>query len=117
MARKKNVPNMSEAIRDYLKEKPESSAKDVVEGLGQKGLKVKANLVYFIKGQVGAKKQRRNKVARAAQAATETTAAPAGSNGRANHADAITLIREIKALALKSGGIGKLKALVEALAE
>jgi hypothetical protein len=114
VARKKsgNGENMSQAIRDYLTEKPESSAKEVIAGLAQKGVTVKPNLVYFIKGKLGATKQRRKKVARAAKAAAST-----GSNGKTMHADALTLIKEIKALAQKSGGIGKLKALVEALAE
>jgi len=110
MARKKSGPNMSDAIREHLKANPGASAKDVTSALAEKGLKVKSSLIYFIKGKLKAKKQRKTRVVKAAQAAT------AGSNGR-GHGDALTLIREIKALALKSGGIGKLKALVEALAE
>ena len=108
MAKKKSGPNMSDAIREYLAGNPEASANDVITALKGHGLKVKSSLVYFIKGKLKAKKQRKTRVTKAAQAAT--------GNGR-GHEDALTLIREIKALAAKSGGIGKLKALVEALAE
>jgi hypothetical protein len=107
MAKKKNGPNMSDAIRELLTLNPRMGAKDVIATLATRGLKVKPSLVYFVKGKMRAGKQRRKKVAKAAQAATAL----------GSHADALTLIREIKALAAKSGGIGNLKALVEALAE
>ena len=96
--------NKSQAIRDLLTANPEMTAKEVLAALADKGLKVTDNLVYFIKGKMKAKTQRRKRVVRAAQAAN--------SNG-----DPVTLIREVKALAGRSGGIGKLKELVEALAE
>src|SRR5205823_3515506 len=97
-------PNKSQAIRDLLTAKPDMMVKEVLAALADKGLKVRDNLVYFIKGKMKAKKQRRKRVVRAARAAT--------TNG-----DPVTLVREIKALAGRSGGIDKLKELVEALAE
>jgi hypothetical protein len=96
--------NKSQAIRDLLTANPEMTAREVLSALSARGLKVTDNLVYFIKGKMKAKTQRRRRVVRAARAAS--------ANG-----DPVTLIREIKALAGKSGGIGKLKELVEALAE
>ena len=93
----------SQAIREYLTENPGASVKDVIAGLGGQGIKIKANLVYFIKGKMKAGKQRRKKIAKAARAAS--------SNG-----DPLTLIRDIKSLAERSGGFEKLKKLVEALA-
>ena len=96
--------NKSQAIRDLLTARPEMTVKEVLAALANRGLKVTDNLVYFIKGKMKAKTQRRKRVVRAAQAAS--------SNG-----DPVTLIREVKALASRSGGIGKLKELVEALAE
>jgi hypothetical protein len=80
------------------------AANDERARLGNKGLKVKDSLVYFIKGKMKAKMQRRKRVVRAAQAAS--------ANG-----DPVALIRDVKALAGRAGGIGKLKELVEALAE
>src|SRR5438477_8012023 len=96
--------NKSQAIRDLLTAKPDMTVKEVLAALADKGLKVRDNLVYFIKGKMKAKTQRRNRVVRAARVAS--------ANG-----DPVTLIREVKALAGRSGGISKLKELVEALAE
>jgi hypothetical protein len=50
-------------------------------------------------------------VVKAAMDATPST------NGKANKPDALTMIREVKALAAKAGGYEKLKELVDALAE
>jgi hypothetical protein len=96
--------NKSQAIRDVLTAKPEMTAKEVVAALAAKGVNVADNLVYFIKGKMKAKTQRRKRVVRAARAASTS-------------GDPVALIREVKALAARSGGIGKLKELVEALAE
>src|SRR2546422_256397 len=92
--------NKSQAIRDLLAAKPEMTAKEVLAALAAKGLKVTDNLVYYIKGKMKAKTLRRKRVVRAARAAS--------ANG-----DPIALVRDVKALAGRSGGIGKLKELVE----
>jgi hypothetical protein len=105
MARKKGGPNKSQAVRDLLTQRPDMAVKDIVATLSDKGMTIKPNLVYFLKGKMKAGKQRRTKVIRAARAAAST------------NSDPVTLIREIKALAEKSGGISKLRELVEALAE
>jgi hypothetical protein len=96
--------NKSQAIRDLLTARPEMTAKEVLAALSSRGLKVKDSLVYFIKGKMKAKTHRRKRVVRAARAAS--------TNG-----DPVTLIREVKVLAGRAGGIGKLKELVEAMAE
>jgi len=96
--------NKSQAVRDVLTAKPDMTTKEVVAALADKGLNVKPNLGYFIKGKMKARTQRRKRVVRAAQAAS--------ANG-----DPVTLIREVKVLAGRAGGIGKLTELVEALAE
>ncbi len=44
-------------------------------------------------------------------------AAAPSSNGQVSKADAATMIRDVKALALRAGGYEKLKDLVDALAE
>lgn len=106
MPRKKGGPNKSQAIRDILKQKPDIAVKDVVSQMASKGMKITPNLVYFIKGKVKAGSQRRKKVVRAARAASVST------NG-----DPVTLIKDVRALAERSGGIAKLQELVAALAE
>jgi hypothetical protein len=109
--KKKSGPNMSQEIRDLLAQNPDMAVSEVISNLATKGLKIKPNLVYFIKGKLNAKKQRKTRVVRAAKEAST-----AGSNGTVV-VDPLTLIREIKGIAVKAGGIKKLKALVEALAE
>lgn len=104
MPRKKGGPNKSQAIRDLLTQKPDLAVKDVVVRLADKGMTIRPNLVYYIKGKMKAGKQRRRRIVRAARAATP-------SNG-----DPVALIRDVRALAERSGGIEKLKELVEALA-
>ena len=109
MAKKKGGQNRSSAIREYLGANPKSTAKEVVAGLGEKGIKVKEGLVYAVKGSMKERKRRNARVVKAAKAAH--------TPGPANKADAITMIREVKALAEKAGGYAKLQELVAALAE
>ena len=111
MAKKK--VNMSQMVRDILKANPEMKAKEVVEALAGTG--VNEGLVYAVKGAMKEKKKRKKRVAKAAMAAV----AQPSSNGQATPAsksDAITMIKEVKALAAKAGGYEKLKELVDALA-
>lgn len=103
--------NRSQAVRDYLTEKPDSTAKEVLAALSEKGIKATTALVYKVKGGMAERKKRKKRVAKAAMAATPN------SNGTLARADAITMIREVKALAQKAGGYAKLKELVDALAE
>ena len=106
MAKRKG-PNMSEAVRELLAKDPNMKAKEIVDTLAKTGLKVNPNLIYFLKGKAKATKQRKTRVVKAARAASR--------NGATS--DPIALIREVKSLADKAGGFGKLKELVEALAE
>lgn len=113
MARAKDGTTKSQSIRDYLTSNPESKAKEVVEALGKAGVKVNEGLVYAVKGGMKEKNRRKRRVVRAAMAASSK----ASSNGQASKPDAITMIREVRALAEKAGGYDKLKELVDALAE
>lgn len=103
----------SQAIRDYFGANPDAKAKEVVEALGKNGIKVTEGLVYAVKGGMKEKKARKARVVKAAKAAAST----ASSNGMVSKTDALTMIREVKALAQKAGGYEKLKELVDALAE
>jgi hypothetical protein len=104
--------SMSQAIRDYLTANPKAKAKEVVAGLAEKGVKVNEGLVYAVKGGMAERKKRKKRVAKAAMAATAPSA-----NGVPAKADALTMIREVKALAAKAVGYAKLTELVAALAE
>ena len=112
MARTKGV-NKSQSVREFLTANQDAKVKDVVEAMSGKGIKVSDNLVYGVKGAMKEKKRRKKRVAKAAMAAAATPS----SNGTAKKADAVTMIREVKALAEKAGGYGKLRELVDALAE
>ncbi len=68
-------------------------------------MQVTSNLVYVTKAKMRSRKRRR---------ARQNVAQAAAANGQADRA---TLIRHVKALATEVGGIGKLKAMVEALQE
>ena len=93
----------SAAVREMLTQNPETPVKEIVATLGAKNIKVKPNLVYFLKAKMRAGKTRmaRQKVA---QTATNANASP------------IELIRRVKGLAADVGGFKKLKELVEMLA-
>ena len=114
MARTKGG-NRSQLIREFLTANPDSKAKAVVEALGKNGTKVNEGLVYAVKGSMKEKKRRKARVAKAAMAATSKPS----TNGQVqvSKPDAITMIREVKALAEKAGGYEKLMELVEALAQ
>ena len=110
MARTKSEVNKSQAIRDFLTQNPKAKAKAVVEALGKTGVAVNEGLVYAVKGGMSERKKRKKRVAKAAMAA-HSPEIPAAK------ADALTMIREVKALATKAGGYAKLTELVAALAE
>ena len=107
----KTKVNKSEIVREILTATPELKAKEVVEAMAAKGHKITDALVYAVKGAMKEKKARKKRLVKAAKAAAPS------SNGQVSKADAITMIREVKALAEKAGGFEKLKELVEALAE
>ena len=99
----------SHSIREYLTANPKSKAKEVVAALGKTGVKVNEGLVYAVKGSMKERKRRKKKVAKAAMAAS--------NNGHVSKADALTMILEVRALAMKAGGFSQLKGLVDALSE
>src|SRR5579871_5924189 len=105
MARKTEGPNRSEAIREVFSASPGASANDVIAQLEANGLKVTKSLVYAVKGGMKEKKDRKKRIARAAKAAVSR-------NGTARKTDAITLIREVKALAGRAGGYAELQELI-----
>jgi hypothetical protein len=110
MAKAKTDVSKSQSIRDFFTANPTAKAKEVVAGLAEKGVKINEGLVYAVKGGMAERRKRKKRVVKAALAAHPVDAP-------AVKADALTMIREVKALAAKAGGYGKLTELVAALAE
>lgn len=81
-------------------------AREVVSTLAARDIKVAEQLVYYVKGKMKGRRGRRKQ----AQQAVATVAATGNS-------DPLTTIRRIKSWANEVGGLKKLKALVDALAE
>src|SRR6516164_9004597 len=98
MARRRR--NKSEAIRQVLSENPQASVKEVVSVLGQRRIKVKPTLVYFIRSR-----QRR--------AVRRQKRQQAVANGAPTYS--AELILQVKTLAKDAGGFRNLKQLVEVL--
>lgn len=107
MGKKKGGVNKSAEIRQMFMENPKLTAKEVVEAMAAKGLDVTETLVYLNKGKVLGRKRRRKRAQQLAAKVVETT-------GRT---DALATILKVKSLAADVGGLKKLKALIDALAE
>lgn len=58
---KKDAPNKSQAIRDYLTANPGAMPKEVVAALKEQGIDVKANVVSVTKSNMGSKKKKKKK--------------------------------------------------------
>jgi hypothetical protein len=100
MARRRR--NKSEAVRQVLAENPQASVKEVVTLLGQRGIKVRPTLIYFIRSRqrhVARRQKRRQAVA----------------NGAPTYS--AELILQVKTLAKDAGGFRNLKQLVEVLGD
>jgi len=82
------------------------TAKEVVQDLARRGIKVADTLVYFVKGKMKGRRGRRKK---ARQMVANVAAM---GNG-----DPVATVLKVKALASQLGGLKKLKALVDALSE
>jgi tRNA(Ile)-lysidine synthase TilS/MesJ len=107
MAKKKsNGVNKSEEIRKLLRPNPKLPAKEVVQELAKKGIKVSEQLVYFQKGKLHGRKRRRR---RARQMVAKVAAT--------GNSDPVATILKVKRWSEEVGGLKKLKALVDALSE
>jgi hypothetical protein len=97
--------NKSDAVRAILDKNPKTPVKEIVSALAAQGVKVSANYVYMLKSKMKAKKRvEKRQKAMAVGAVTPI-------------ADPLELIREVKQLAARAGGLGNLKQLVDVLAE
>lgn len=106
MAKKRNGLSKSAAIRDFLRANRKKTAKEVVAALAEKGIQVTEGLVYYTKGKMRGRRGRRKK-ARLLMANVAAT----------GNRDPVATILLVKSWASQVGGMKKLKALVDALAE
>jgi uncharacterized protein YneF (UPF0154 family) len=65
--------NKSQSIRDYLKDHPGTANKEVAEALTKQGIKLSADYVATVKGQMNAKKGKRKRRQTAATAMSVKT--------------------------------------------
>lgn len=112
----------SEAIRKIIKEQPEATANDVVALLKKRGTEVSANLVYIVKATSKVKSRRKLLKEQATIESADQACLmipPSRTVVIASNAagDPVAVIRNVKRFAEEVGGLGKLKALVEAIAE
>jgi hypothetical protein len=93
--------NKSEAIREVLAQDPKTPAKEIIAILAARGIRVQPSRVYFIKGKM--KRARRKQIGR--------------NMAQAGVANPVDLILKVRRLGEQSGGMSKLKKLLDALAE
>jgi hypothetical protein len=96
--------NKSAAAREILRKNPKTPVKEVVSTLAGQGIKISENYVYMLKSKAKARKRKEKR-----EKAMVVTA-----SGPVNPVD---LVRDVKALALRAGGLRTLKQLVDVLAE
>jgi hypothetical protein len=99
MAKGDKKVNKSQAIRELFTLDPKMDSKTVIARLAEKGIKVSATMVYYVRSKM---KIAKRKEKRARVAATNNP---------------VELVLRVKDLARELGGIKQLKQLVDLLAE
>jgi hypothetical protein len=105
MAKRKH--NKSQAIREILQQNLQATAREAIDQLAAKGMKVSPKLFYLVKG----------KLSQAAAHTKKKAARVAKATQKISGMDSIQLIAKVKALAKEVGGMDYLKALVTVLAD
>ena len=101
----RNGVNKSALVREQLTMDPKIKVREIVEALGQKGVKIQPSLVYFLRSEMKRKARKRARL-RAVQ-----------SGVKAGIPNAAELVRKVKGLGRESGGLSNLKHLVDVLLE
>src|SRR5208282_4047977 len=97
--------NKSVAVKEILAKNPKAKVSEVISALAAQGVKVSYTYVYALKSKGKAKKRKEKR-----------EKAVATSNGL-GVLDPVDLIREVKSLALRTGGLRNLRQLVDVLGE
>ena len=101
----RNGVNKSALVREQLTMNPKVKVREIVEALGQKGVKIQPSLVYFLRSDMKRKARKQARM-RAVQ-----------SGVKAGIPNAAELVLKVKTLAREAGGLTTLKHLVDVLAE
>ena len=97
--------NKSAAVRAILDKNPKTPVKEIVSTLAAQGITVSTTYAYMVKSKMKAMRR----VAKRQQALAVSAATPT--------ADPVALVREVRELASRAGGLRPLKQLVDVLAE
>jgi len=97
--------NKSVAVKEVLAKNPKTSVKEVISALAAQGVKVSYTYVYALKSKGKAKKRKEKR---------EKAMATSNNMGVL---DPVDLIRQVKELALRTGGLRNLRQLVDVLGE
>jgi hypothetical protein len=97
--------NKTAAVKEFLTKNPKAKVSEVVSTLAGQGIKVSDTYVYALRSKAKAKKRKEKR---------EKAMATSNSLGVL---DPVELIREVKNLALRTGGLRNLRQLVEVLGE
>jgi hypothetical protein len=95
----------SAAVKEFLAKNPKAKTSEVVSALAAQGIKVSSTYAYALKSKGKAKKRKEKR-----EKAMATTTSMGIS-------DPVELIRQVKELALRAGGLRHLKSLVDVLGE
>ena len=101
----KSDVNKSVAVKEILAKNPKAKVSEVISTLAGQGVKVSYTYVYALKSKGKAKKRKEKR---------EKAVATSNSLGVL---DPVDLIRQVKNLALRTGGLRNLRQLVDVLAE
>jgi hypothetical protein len=101
----KSDVNKTVAVKEFLAKNPKAKVSEIVSSLAAQGIKVSYTYAYALKSKGKAKKRKEKR---------EKAVATSNSMGVL---DPVDLIREVKNLALRTGGLRNLRQLVEVLAE
>jgi hypothetical protein len=105
----------TQAVRDYLTNNPDASARDVAAALKQQGITVSETYIYNIKSRTGKPKRKGSR--RKAKGNTNGAAATRSTTGASPvDSQSMDALFAAKEFADKLGGIGKAKAVLDVLA-
>ena len=105
MAKQKPEGSKSALVREILKKNPKTPVKEVTSTLAAQGIKISDNYVYMLKSKM---KDKKRKLKREKVMAT---------GNRAGITNPVEMIRDIKKLAGRAGGLQSLKEMVDVLTE
>jgi hypothetical protein len=105
MAKQQPEVNKSALVREILKKNPKTPVKEVASTLAAQGIKISDNYVYMLKSKM---KDKKRKLKRQKLMAT---------GKRTGITNPVEMIREIKTLAARAGGLQSLKEMVDVLTE